>query len=163
MENQQWGNRGYVFVGTAKEKVVPIVEKKVEPPVKVCEKVKVVEKPVEKIVKVPGKVLVLNLKDVYFNYDSAKITPLAAQTIKENAAVIKANPGIKIAIVGSASPEGTSEYNLKLSERRVNAVKDALVKEGVDANRLITKAAGEVEAEKSAWPFVRKVSFAVAE
>jgi len=166
MENAQWGNRGYVFVGTAKEKVAaPVIEKKAEPPVKVVEKVvtKVVEKPVEKIVKVPGKTLVINLQDVYFNYDSAAITALAAQTLKENAAVLKANPSVKVVLVGSASPEGATDYNLKLSERRVNAVKDYLVKEGISADRLKTQAAGEIEVEKPSWPFARKVKFAVAE
>jgi len=166
MENAQWGNRGYVFVGTAKEKVAaPVIEKKAEPPVKVVEKVvtKVVEKPVEKIVKVPGKTLVINLQDVYFNYDSAAITPLAAQTLKENASVLKANPSVNVLLVGSASPEGATDYNLKLSERRVNAVKDYLIKEGISADRLKTNAAGEIEVEKPSWPFARKVKFAVAE
>jgi len=157
MENKQWGNRGYVFVGTKKEKVeAPVVKQKPEVPVKVVEKV------VTKVVEKPGKILILNLKDVYFNYDSAKITPLAAQTLKENADLLKANPNVKILLVGSASPEGTTEYNLKLSERRANAVKEFLVKEGISVDRLETKAAGEIEAEKSAWPFVRKVRFEVA-
>lgn len=159
MENKQWGNRGYVFVGAKKEKVeAPVVKQKPAAPVKVVEKEKVVTKVVEK----PGKVLILNLKDVYFNYDSAKITPLAAQTLKENADLLKANPTVNVLLVGSASPEGTTEYNLKLSERRVNAVKDFLVKEGISAARLQTKAVGELEAEKSAWPFVRKVRFEIA-
>jgi len=162
MENKQWGNRGYVFVGAKKEKVevpkveAPVVKQKPEAPVKAVEKV------VTKVVEKPGKVLILNLKDVYFNYDSAKITPLAAQTLKENADILKANPTVNVLLVGSASPEGATEYNLKLSERRVNAVKDFLVKEGISAARLQTKAVGELEAEKSAWPFVRKVRFEIA-
>ena len=161
MENKQWGNRGYVFVGAKKEKVevpkveAPVVKQKPEAPVKAVEKV------VTKVVEKPGKVLILNLKDVYFNYDSAKITPLAAQTLKENADILKANPTVNILLVGSASPEGATEYNLKLSERRVNAVKDFLVKEGISAARLQTKAVGELEAEKSAWPFLRKVRFEI--
>ena len=157
MENKLWGNRGYVFVGAKKEKVeAPVVKQKPETPVKVVEKV------ITKVVEKPGKVLILNLKDVYFNYDSAKITPLAVQTLKENADLLKANPTVNVLLVGSASPEGATEYNLKLSERRVNAVKDFLVKEGISAARLQTKAVGELEAEKSAWPFVRKVRFEIA-
>jgi len=165
MENKLWGNRGYVFVGAKKEKVeapkveTPVVQQKPEAPVRVVEKV--VEKPVEKVVE-KVVTIILNLKDVYFNYDSAKITPLAAQTLKENADILKANPTVNVLLVGSASPEGATEYNLKLSERRVNAVKDFLVKEGISAARLQTKAVGEIEAEKSAWPFVRKVRFEIA-
>lgn len=161
MENELWGNRGYVFVGTVKEKVEKPVVKEKPTPVKVVEKV--VEKPVEKIVKVPGKVLILNLQDVFFDYDSDKITPFAAQTLKENASILKANPSVKVVLIGSASPEGTADYNLKLSERRVNAVKNFLIKEGISETRLTTKAAGEIEVEKPSWPSVRRVKFAIAE
>jgi len=145
MENEQWGNRGYVFVGTGKQKVTPIIK----------------EKPVKKIVKSSGKILVMNLQSVCFDYDSAKITAVAAQILKENVAVLKANPTVKVVLVGSASPEGATDYNLKLSERRVNAVKDYLIKAGVNAAQLTTKAVGEIEAAKAEWPFVRRVQFTV--
>lgn len=186
-ENIQWGNRGYVFVGTKKpvavetppppppapkEKVV-YVEKPVEKIVyrdRIVEKV--VEKPVEKIVyrdrvveKIVEKVTTesLNIKDVYFTWDSAALTPLALQTLKENANVLKANPAVKVLLVGSASPEGASDYNQKLSERRVASVKNYLVsKEGIASDRLNTEAKGAIPADKPSWPFARKVGFLVA-
>ncbi len=183
-ENTQWGNRGYVFVGkqkaavaakpcpapapapAPKEKIV-YVDKPVE---KIVYKDRIVEKPVEKIVyrdkpveKIVQKTDVINLQDVYFACDSSALSSLAVATLKENAKVLNANPAVKVVLVGSASPEGGSDYNLKLSERRITSVKDYMVsKEGIAAARLATDAKGAVPAEKPAWPFARKVGFAVA-
>ncbi len=191
-ENTQWGNRGYVFVGTKtpapeplpapepeiRERVVErIVEKPVEkivyrdrivekPVEKIVYRDKIVEKPVEKIVyrdRVQTESEFLNLKDVFFNWDSSQLTPLAQQTLKENAAVLRANPNVKVLLVGSASPEGDSAYNQALSERRIIAVKNYLVNnEKIADAKLLTEAKGELPTESEAtWPFVRKVGFAV--
>jgi len=190
-ESDLWGNRGYVFVADQEaepapapapapaEKVViqeKIVEKVVEKPVekivyvdKPVEKIVYVDKPVEKIVykdKIveKAKYSFLNLKDVFFPYDSAQLTALALETLKDNADVLKAHQDVNVFLIGSASPEGASEYNQKLSERRVTAVKDHLVnKEGVSADRLKTEAKGEKEVAQPSWPFARKVGFMVAE
>jgi len=176
-ENTQWGNRGYVFVGTKKAAVaappapapapapkeVVYVEKPVE---KIVYKDRIIEKPVEKILyrdKIVEKTTVINLQDVYFAWDSAALTNLAVATLKENAKVLKANPAVKVVLVGSASPEGGSDYNLKLSEHRIATVKCYLVdKEGISAERLNADAKGAIPADKPAWPFARKVGFSVA-
>lgn len=184
--NTQWGNRGYVFVGTKKAVVAekpaqkPAPKPKIiyrdKPVEKIVYKDRIVEKPVEKIVyrdkpvdkivykdKVVEKAEVINLQDVYFAYDSAALSNLAIATLKENAKILKANPAVRIILVGSASPEGGSDYNLKLSERRIASVQNYLVsKEGIAAERLATDAKGAVPAEKPAWPFARKVGFSVA-
>jgi outer membrane protein OmpA-like peptidoglycan-associated protein len=70
-----------------------------------------------------------------------------------------------VILLGSASPEGGSTYNQKLSERRVNAVKDYLVtKEGISADRLNAQAEGAITAtDTKSWPFARKVRFTPAE
>ncbi|MBN1445437.1 MAG: OmpA family protein [Candidatus Omnitrophica bacterium] len=188
-ENELWGNRGYVFVAEQKPAPEPppppapkviiqekVVEKIVEKPVekivyvdKPVEKIVYVDKPVEKIVykdKIVEKVKYsfLNLKDVFFPYDSAQLTALALETLKDNADVLKAHPDVNVVLIGSASPEGASEYNQKLSERRVDAVKNQLVsKEGIAADRLKTEAKGEKEVARPSWPFARKVGFLVAE
>jgi len=136
-----------------------IVEKPVE---KIVYRDRTVEKPVDKIVYV-DKVTKesLNIKDVYFPWDSSSFTSLAINTLKGNAEVLKANPSVKVNLIGSASPEGETDYNQRLSERRVKAVKNYLVtKQGISADRLDTEAKGElaVPTEKE-WPFARKVGF----
>ncbi len=144
-----------------------IVEKPVE---KIVYRDRIVEKPVEKIVyrdKEVEKITKesLNLKDVYFPWDSADFTPLALQTLKSNAKILKANPSVKVVLVGSASPEGDTAYNKKLSERRVNAVKDYLVtKENIATDRVETQVVGELQVStKKEWPFARKVEFLIKE
>ena len=155
----------------APEPKVIEVEKVVEKPVeKIVYRDRIVEKPVEKIVyrdKEVEKITKesLNLKDVYFPWDSADFTPLALQTLKSNAKILKANPSVKVVLVGSASPEGDTAYNKKLSERRVNAVKDYLVtKENIATDRVETQVVGELQVStKKEWPFARKVEFLIKE
>ena len=81
---------------------------------------------------------------VRFLINSSKILPTEEVSIYTMAEWLKANPDEKIIIAGYADKDtGTSEYNLKLSERRANAVKDALVNEyGIAADRLETKSFG---------------------
>lgn len=53
-------------------------------------------------------------------------------------------PDTDLVINGYASTEGSEEYNLGLSQRRANAVKDALIKRGIPADR-IKKVTGKGE------------------
>ncbi|MCL5674980.1 MAG: OmpA family protein [Candidatus Omnitrophica bacterium] len=169
-ENTPWGNRGYVFVGT--ETPAPIVVSKPEKKVaeeKVEEKIvyrdRIIEKPVKKIVYVDRNVektkyIFLNLQDIYFYWNSSKLRSLNLKVLKKDAEILKANPNVNVVLLGSASPEGGTTYNQKLSQRRVNAVKNYLVnKEGISADRLKTEAEGAIQAPKKSWPFARKVRF----
>ncbi|MBD5221319.1 MAG: OmpA family protein [Bacteroidales bacterium] len=78
---------------------------------------------------------------VRFTIDSAEILPTEQVNVYNMAEWLKANPEEKINIVGYADKDtGTSEYNLQLSERRANAVADALVNDyGIDRSRLNIK------------------------
>lgn len=191
-ENTRWGNRGYVFVGMQKpvppvyeaavvapEKEIVYVDKPVEKIVyvdKPVEKIVYVDKPVEKIVYVDRpvekivyvdrpveKVKTIRLTDVFFDYDRSSLTPLGEKTLRDNMEVLKANPEVKVLLIGSASPEGTNDYNQKLSQRRVNAVSTWLLNNGISQSRFLSDAIGEIEVIKSEWPSVRKVQVNVTE
>ncbi len=75
---------------------------------------------------------------VRFTINSAKIMPTEEVNVYNMAEWLKANPSEKVNIVGYADKDtGTADYNLALSERRANAVADALVNEyGIDRSRL---------------------------
>lgn len=75
---------------------------------------------------------------LYINFDTAKseIKPDAVGTVKEIAAMLKANPDFKLAIEGHTDNVGDAKANKKLSEERARAVMTAVVKQGVDAKRL---------------------------
>jgi peptidoglycan-associated lipoprotein len=68
----------------------------------------------------------------------------------------------RLRIDGYADPRGTSKYNLALSQRRVNAARDALVKAGVAANRIETGHFGEqrpkcTDKTEACWQMDRRV------
>ena len=75
---------------------------------------------------------------VRFKINSAKISSYEQVNVYNIAEWMKANPNQKVVIAGYADKDtGTAEYNQKLSERRAQAVKDALVNDyGISADRL---------------------------
>ncbi len=75
---------------------------------------------------------------------------------------MRQNPPVNLRIDGYADPRGSNQYNQKLSERRVNAVRDALAKAGVPAARVSTGAFGEkrpkcTENNEACWQQERRV------
>lgn len=83
------------------------------------------------------------LTTVRFTINSAEISSEEMVNVYNVAEYLKANPGTTIAIAGYADKDtGTSAYNQQLSERRAQAVKDALTQYGVSADRLTTAAYG---------------------
>ena len=80
---------------------------------------------------------------VDFGFDSAKITPAFEPLFKNAVATLKGNPGMTVQLEGHTDSTGPEAYNMGLSERRAQAVKNHLVEQGIDASRLTTKGFGE--------------------
>ncbi|HKM38135.1 MAG TPA: OmpA family protein [Thiopseudomonas sp.] len=76
--------------------------------------------------------------DVLFDLDKAELKPAAHNNIRQLAEFLRDNPERKVLIEGFTDSTGSAEYNLQLSERRAEAVKRALVREGVNSNNLNT-------------------------
>lgn len=76
------------------------------------------------------------LRTLNFGYDSAAITAEGREILTGNAAWMKQNSNVSIQIEGHCDNRGSVEYNLALGERRAKAVKDYLVRLGIDAKRL---------------------------
>jgi peptidoglycan-associated lipoprotein len=87
--------------------------------------------------------LVRGLKAVYFEYDQANLSPDALTIIGENSEWLKDRPTAKVQIEGHTDERGTAEYNLALGERRAKAVRDALVRLGIEKERVTTISYGE--------------------
>ncbi len=81
---------------------------------------------------------------VRFTINSDVIMPTEEVNIYNMAEWLKANPSEKIVVAGYADKDtGSSEYNMELSERRANAVVNALVdKYGISRDRLTVKSDG---------------------
>jgi peptidoglycan-associated lipoprotein len=82
--------------------------------------------------------------------------------VSEIAAYVKQNPSTKVGIDGHTDPRGTDKYNQALSERRVDAVREALVKAGVPADKILTGAFGEArpvcnQSTEDCWQRDRRV------
>lgn len=80
---------------------------------------------------------------VFFNYDSAAITPQAQRVLAMQAQWLKRNPNTKAVIEGHCDERGTREYNLALGERRASAARDFLISQGVNPARLSTISYGK--------------------
>jgi OOP family OmpA-OmpF porin len=80
---------------------------------------------------------------IYFDTDSDKIKPESDATLKAIADMLKANPSLKVYVVGHTDMTGTLEHNMDLSSRRAGSVMNALVsKYGITASRLQAKGVG---------------------
>ena len=63
-------------------------------------------------------------EDVYFDYDSAALTPAAQEILKNKAASLGKYSEVSITIEGHCDERGTNEYNLALGERRAESAKN---------------------------------------
>jgi peptidoglycan-associated lipoprotein len=87
--------------------------------------------------------------------------------VSDIAAYVKQNPSTKVGLDGHTDPRGTDQYNQVLSERRVNAIRDALIKAGVPADRILTGAFGEArlicnQATEECWQRDRRVEVLIS-
>ncbi|TXL72720.1 OmpA family protein [Vineibacter terrae] len=80
---------------------------------------------------------------VFFDFDRATLTAQAMTTIKQAADAAKAGNKTRIGVTGHTDRSGGDAYNMALSLRRANAVKDALVREGIPASGITVVGRGE--------------------
>ncbi len=81
--------------------------------------------------------------DVFFGFDSATLKPGAYAELDRVAGVLNQYPQTLIRIEGHTDPVGDEQYNQQLSERRAEAVRNALLQRGVDPSRITTAGMGE--------------------
>jgi hypothetical protein len=75
---------------------------------------------------------------INFRRNSADIKASSFPTLKKAVAVFKDYPSLRVEISGHTSNEGKREFNMKLSRKRAEAVKDYLVSAGIDEKRIGT-------------------------
>jgi peptidoglycan-associated lipoprotein len=80
---------------------------------------------------------------INFDYDQATVRQADQETLDRKAAILIANPGVKLRIAGHADERGSDEYNLALGNRRASAAKRYLENKGVDGSRLEVVSYGE--------------------
>jgi outer membrane protein OmpA-like peptidoglycan-associated protein len=80
---------------------------------------------------------------VFFDWDRANLSQQALTTIQQAANAFKAKGSARITATGHTDTSGPESYNMALSLRRANAVKDALVRDGVPAQAITVIGRGE--------------------
>lgn len=94
---------------------------------------------------------------INFDYDQAAVRSADQATLDRKAAILVANPSVKLRISGHADERGSDEYNLALGNRRAAAAKRYLENKGVEGSRLEVISYGE---ERPANPGSDENSFA---
>ena len=88
---------------------------------------------------------VLNIKEIYFDFDKSDIRPDAAVELAKIVEVMRENPKMKIDIRSHTDSRGDDSYNLRLSDRRAKATLEWMVKQGIERKRLTAKGYGETQ------------------
>jgi peptidoglycan-associated lipoprotein len=101
---------------------------------------------------------------VYFDFDSAEIRPEFVAVVAAHAHAIAANASIRVRLEGHTDERGSPEYNIGLGERRAQAVRRALLLQGVAEAQVATVSYGEerpaVTGQTEAdWAKNRRVEF----
>jgi outer membrane protein OmpA-like peptidoglycan-associated protein len=86
--------------------------------------------------------MVLTLGDVLFEVGRAELRPAADRTVTQLAAFMRQNPDRSVEITGFTDSTGSVELNQTLSERRAESVRQALVAQGINPQRIVTRGLG---------------------
>lgn len=86
--------------------------------------------------------ILLTLGDVLFDTDKAQLKPAGLQLVRQLAVVLRDYPTHTAQVDGFTDSTGTEAHNLTLSGQRAEAVRNALVSEGVSSTRVTTRALG---------------------
>lgn len=104
--------------------------------------------------------------DILFGFDRADIRESEMAKIAQLADLLKKNPGFKVELEGFADPRGTDKYNIDLSRRRVDAIRQALMTAGVPETAIVMAAYGEMNLKctdqtEACWQLDRRVEVVV--
>jgi peptidoglycan-associated lipoprotein len=102
---------------------------------------------------------------IYFDFDSQTLRSSESGKIREIASFMKEGSS-EIILAGFTDERGTAEYNRGLGDRRAGAVRESLISQGVEANRIQTVSFGlEMPADsghsEAAWAKNRRAEIGV--
>lgn len=129
-DSELWGNRGVVY---------NMYSPKVPPPPPAPPTPTPAQPPEAK-----RSVPVFN--HVLFDFDKSNLRPAGQAEVAKVAAILKDYPSDTVTIEGHTcdlNGSGDPNYNVKLGQRRADAVAKALASEGVDSSRISTVSKGE--------------------
>lgn len=84
-----------------------------------------------------------HVTNVFYDYDKATLRPESIASLDSLVNFMRDNPSLSVEIYAFTDSKGTDQYNKELSSRRGQSVKDYLVNNGIEAERMIVKNWGE--------------------
>jgi outer membrane protein OmpA-like peptidoglycan-associated protein len=81
--------------------------------------------------------------EVFFAFDRSDLSPQALQTVREAAASAKSGELARISVTGHTDTVGGDAYNLRLSDRRADAVQQALEADGIAQGDIAVRGVGK--------------------
>jgi len=99
--------------------------------------------PAPRSAETPDVLHTVSFDDVSFDFDKYSLKPETFAFLDQAVQVLQKNPTLKIRIEGYSCNIGTVKYNLALGKRRANAVREYLVRHGIDGGRLTMVSFGE--------------------
>jgi len=87
----------------------------------------------------------ITLEGVNFEYNSAALTAPSHAPLDEIASGLQKHPRLKVEIQGHTDSTGSVAYNMKLSQKRADSVRDYLVNGGAKPEQLVTKGYGPTQ------------------
>ena len=105
---------------------------------------------------------ILSRRVIYFAYDQSTIEPEYFEILDAHSELLASNPNLTVRLEGHADERGSREYNVALSERRAQSVKQFMDLKGVGSEQSQTVAYGEelpVDSghDEAAWSKNRRV------
>jgi outer membrane protein OmpA-like peptidoglycan-associated protein len=87
--------------------------------------------------------LIVNMSDVLFDFNQATLKPGAREKLARVSGILLAYPSLHLSVEGHTDSIGTPEYNMKLSQRRADAVRDYLSTNGINQANIQAVGMGE--------------------
>lgn len=104
------------------------------------------------------------VKDVFFDFDKSEIRLADKSVTEKDADFLAQHPKLRVVVEGHCDNRGSEEYNLALGESRARAVREALVAQGISADRIKTISYGKEqpfckEDDEACWQQNRRDHF----
>ncbi len=104
------------------------------------------------------------VSDIYFDYGKTDLQPDAETPLRQVALYLRTHPGQRVLIAGYSDERGAKERNLELGEQRAMAVRDELVRKGVDGSQVTVVTYGKgaeicLKPEDPCFQRNRRISF----
>ena len=80
--------------------------------------------------------LIVNLSDVLFDFNQASLKPGAKEKLAKVSGILLAYPTLHMNVEGHTDSVGSDDYNLKLSQRRADAVRDYLTSNNINPGNI---------------------------